>query len=153
MRKVMLLAAPLIACSKAETPATDTAAATAVSAAPAPLTAADLAGNWSGMSRMEGSDSVVSRWTAVRVSDSTGKLAMQGSKDSIPYTMTYSADSMVATSAAHVDPTAPKGPKVVFRSVGRLSDGKLTGTSTTTLAAKPDSVVGRTRWEATKAPQ
>jgi hypothetical protein len=152
MRNVMFLAAVLVACSKAETPAADTGVAAAASVAPTPLTAADIAGNWSGTSMTEGSDSVVNRWTAVRVSDSTGKLAMQGAKDSIPYTVTYAADSMVATSAAHADPAAPRGPKVVFRSVGRLRDGRLVGTSTTTLAAKPDSVVGRTRWEATKAP-
>jgi len=63
------------------------------------------------------------------------------------------ADSMIATSVPYTDPTLPKGsPKVMFKAVGRLRDGKLAGTSTLMVAAKPDSVLGRATWEATRAP-
>jgi hypothetical protein len=37
--------------------------------------------------------------------------------------------------------------------VGRLTGpGKMAGTATLMLASKPDSVVARVRWEATKSP-
>ena len=159
MRKIMLFAVVLVGCAKSETPATDSAAAaTAAAATPAPppapakLTAADVNGTWNGMTKAEGSDSVLSRWTSVSATDSTGKLLLQGAKDSIPFKTTYDADSMINTSAAYTNPGTPKGPKVTFRAVGRLKDGKLAGTVVTRLASKPDSVVARSKWEATKAP-
>jgi hypothetical protein len=60
---------------------------------------------------------------------------------------------MISASKAYNDPGLPKGaPKVMFHSVARLKDGKLVGTSTIVLASKPDSVVGKGNFEATKAP-
>ena len=59
---------------------------------------------------------------------------------------------MTATSAPYANPADAKAPKITFRSVGRLKDGKLVGTSMNMLADKPDSVVSRGRWEATKMP-
>jgi hypothetical protein len=41
---------------------------------------------------------------------------------------------------------------VTFRAVGRMVGGKLVGMSTTMLASKPDSVLGRSRFELTKTP-
>jgi hypothetical protein len=49
MRKLIGLAFVLAACSKPETPATDTTA-TMTPPAPVMLTAADVSGKWSGMS-------------------------------------------------------------------------------------------------------
>ena len=150
MRKFFFLAAALVACSKAETPATDT---TAMAPAPAmaPLTAAELTGKWSGMTMAETSDSVTARWTTESADGVAANLTIDGSKDVIPSTLTYDADSVVGTSNVPYA-SDPKAPKVFFRSVGRLKDGKLVGTVTNTLASKPDSVVSRGRWEATKAP-
>ena len=156
MRKIMLFAVVLVGCAKAETPASDSAAGAAAlpapPAVPAKLTAADVNGTWNGMTKAEGSDSVLSRWTSVSATDSTGKLVLQGVKDSIPFKTTYDADSMINTSAAYTNPGTPKGPKVTFRAVGWLKDGKPAGKVTTMLASKPDSVVARSKWEATKAP-
>jgi hypothetical protein len=153
MRKAIILLVAAVACAKTETPATDTAATAMAPAAPAALTAADLTGTWTGMSMAEGSDSVTNRWTVVRTTDSTSKIIMEGSADSIAMTIRYDADSMVATSAPFTDPNLPKGaPQVTFRSVGRMKDGKLVGTSMAMLASKPDSVVTRSRWEATRTP-
>ena len=154
MRKVFLLTLAVVACSKAETPATDTAATAAVPtpAAPAALTPADMRGTWNGTSKREGSDSTTT-FTVVSTSDSTGKIVFGTSKDSVPFTTKYDADSSIVTSAAYKDPTMPKNaPKVMFRSIGRLKDGKLVGTANLMLATKPDSVVGKSTWEATKAP-
>jgi hypothetical protein len=153
MRKVFLLALAVVACSKAETPAADTAAA-APPPPPAPvaLTAADMRGTWNGTSKREGSDST-STFTVVSTSDSTGMIVLGASKDSVPFTTKLDADSSIVTSAAYKDATLPKNtPRVMFRSVGRLKDGKLVGTASVMLASKPDSVIGRSTWEATKAP-
>ena len=57
---------------------------------------------------------------------------------------------MIATSQPYLP---PKGKvKQVFHAVGRLKDGKLSGHSTATLASKPDSVLAKITWVATKAP-
>jgi hypothetical protein len=154
MRKLLLAVVLVTACSKAETPAVDTAAKTSPPppAAPAKLTAADVSGIWHGESKADGKDSVVAKWTTVRTSDSTGKIVFAGSKDSIAVSSKFDADSMISTSVAYTSPRTPKGPKVMFRSIGWLKDGKLSGKSATLLASKPDSVLGRGTWEATKAP-
>ncbi len=157
----LLLSLFLAACAKSDTPSTDTLAARtarsdttppAAIAAPAKLTAADMQGTWNGMTMAVSSDSVLRRWTSMRVSDSTGILTSLTTKQKIPYTVKFDGDSMVATSAPYASSMKPKAPKIMFRSVGRMHDGKLQGTAANMLAAKPDSVVERTRWEATKAP-
>jgi hypothetical protein len=153
MRKVFLLALAVAACSPKDASTTDSADASlpAPPAAPARLTAADVAGTWTGTTMAETTDSVTNRWTSIRDTDSTSKLVFENSKDTVMYSVVYDADSMVATSRPYASPTAPRT-QVIFRSVGRMKDGKLVGTAMTTLAAKPDSVVSRGRWEATRKP-
>jgi type IV secretory pathway VirB10-like protein len=157
MRKVFLLAAiVVVGCAKKETPAADTAAAAPAPAppppAPAALTAADIKGTWNGEAKREG-DTTTTKWTVTSTSDSTGKIMFAANKQSVDFTTKLDADSMVATSKPYNDPSLPKGaPKVTFRSVGHLKDGKLVGTATLMLAAKPDSVLGKSNWQATKAP-
>lgn len=150
MKKAMLLAAFVVACSPAEKQAADSPA---VAAGPAPLTAADVAGTWTGMTMAEASDSIISRWT-VTGDGTNGKWIVEGSKDSVATTTTYDADSMIVTSVAYKDPRIAGSPTVTFRSIGRLTggSGKLVGTAVVMPADKPDSVVARFRWEATKAP-
>jgi hypothetical protein len=156
MRKLLLVAAVVTACAKAEPPKADTTTAMAAPAAapapvPAKLTAADLAGTWNGESKLEGKDSVVGKWTVVNVTDSTGTFTNAATKQKIPYSIKFDGDSMISTSQPYVDATT-KGPKQVFHAIGWLKDGKLSGHSTTTLASKPDSVSGRITWTASKAP-
>ena len=155
MRKILLLAAVLVACSKTEKPATDTAAvaaAPAMAPAPAALTAAQLVGKWNGMTMGATSDSVTGRWMSESADGLSGKITAEGSKIPCPYTATYDADSTVATSTAPCTDPNPKVPKMNFRAVGRMKDGKLVGTVTNTLGSKPDSVMFRGRWTSTKAP-
>ena len=153
MRKVLLLAAAVVACSTKDASKTDSAAGTVPPppAAPARLTAADVAGTWTGTSMAESKDSVTNRWTSIRDTDSTSKLVFENSKDTVSYSVVYDADSMVATSKPYASPSNPKT-QVIFRSVGRMKDNRLVGTVVTTLASKPDSVISRSRWEATKKP-
>jgi hypothetical protein len=152
MRKLFLLAAVIVACSKAETPPTDTAAAMAP-APPANLTAADLQGTWTGMSKAAGTDSVTNRWTVTSTSDSTGTITYEGSKTPIALRTVFDADSFVTTSAPFTAPGAKaSAPKVMFRSVGRIQNGQMVGTSTTMLATKHDSIMATRTFTATKAP-
>jgi hypothetical protein len=148
MKKAMLLAAFVVACGKSETPKADSPA---VAAGPAPLTAADVAGTWTGTTMAEASDSVLTRWT-VTGDGMNGKWVREGSKDTVATMATYDADSSIITSAPYTDLNIPGKPTVTFRSVGRLTGGKLVGTAAIMLASKPDSVLSRVRWEATKAP-
>ena len=154
MRKVFLLAAIAVACSKQEAPPADTAAAAPPPPPPPPpaLTAADVKGTWNGTAKREGDTTTVA-FTFSTVTDSTSKITFPANKQTVDFTTKYDADSVVSTSKPYNDPTLPKGsPKVTFKSVGRLRDGKLAGVATLMLASKPDSVVGRSNWEATKAP-
>jgi hypothetical protein len=153
MRKAIFLALAVVACSKEESPAVDSAATAAPPpAAPAMLTAADLRGTWNGTSKREGSDSVVT-FTVVSTSDSTSAVVFANSTDSVSTTSRFDADSVIQTSEPYKDPTAPKGsPDVVFRSIGRMKDGKLVGMAYVSPAAKRDTVVARVNWEATRAP-
>ena len=159
MRKTLLLlgAASLVACAKNEAGEADsaTAAAPAVApAAPASLTPADLVGTYNGQSMAEGSDSVLARWTCVQPATGNESKCVDAAapKDTTVYTYTITGDSVMFTSAAYTPPTPPKSPQVIDHVVGRKAGDKWMGTSVTVLASKPDSVVMRTRWEATKSP-
>ena len=153
MRKVILLALIVAACAKKEQPAADTSTPAPPPPPPPPpaLTAADVKGTWKGTSKVEGDTTTYS--FTVTVKDSTAKLTDAKTKQSVDYAVKLDADSMIATSKPHNDPSLPKGtPKVIDHSVGRMKDGKMVGVATIVLASKPDSVLGKASWEATKAP-
>jgi hypothetical protein len=118
---------------------------------PPALSAAELTGTWNGVNMVEGTDSVTERWTMV-ANEQGGGLVREGMKDTVQFLSSFDADSVTATSLAYIDRTNPKT-MLMFKSVGRLRDGKLAGTVTVMLAQKPDSVIRRLRWEATRAPQ
>lgn len=151
---LLVAAVSLAACAKPEAAKTDSAAPTAASpAAPAALTAADVAGTVNGKIMPQNADSVI--FTFVCVTPATGNVSRctnsMTPNDTTSYTYALSgADSVTWTSDAYTPPTPPKSPKVIDHVVGRMSRGKWTGTVTTVLASKPDSVVSRARWEATK---
>jgi hypothetical protein len=147
MKKAMLLAAFVVACAPKEQPAADSAAM----AGPALLSAADVAGTWSGVTMMEGSDSVLNRWT-ITGDGKQGNMVSENSPDTVTAATTYDADSLISTSTPYTDRNLPGAPTVTFRSVGRLTGpGQMAGTATLMLASKPDSVLARVRWQATKS--
>ncbi|MGQ0647481.1 MAG: hypothetical protein ACT4P7_07900 [Gemmatimonadaceae bacterium] len=148
MRKVALLVPLIVACTSSETAQSDSAAM--APAPPAHLTASDVSGTWTGVTMAENSDSIASRWTVVATAEG-GSLIREGTKDSVTFLRVLDADSSIATSLAYVDRADPKR-KLMFRSIGRLKDGKLVGTTTIMLAVKPDSIVSRGRFEATRVP-
>ena len=154
MRPTLLLIVPaLLACAKSDDSAAARDTSTpAAAAAPAALAANDVSGTWNGSTMAEGSDSVISRWTLMNDTDSTGKLIRASTGDTVSYRVTFSGDSMVAVSQPYATTKAANAPKVIFNSTGRLQGGKLVGTVFYTSAAKADSVVSRARVEATRAP-
>ena len=153
MRKLFILAVAVAACSKQEAPPADTTpAAPPPPPPPAALKPADIAGTWNGTGKREGSDST-DTFTVTSTSDSTGKITFARNKESTTFTTKFDADSAISMSAAYKDPAMPKNaPKVMFRSVAHLKDGKMVGTASIVLASKPDSVLARSNWEATKVP-
>jgi len=154
MRKVFLLALLVAACAKKEQPAADTSTPAPPPPPPPPaaLTAADVKGTWKGTTKAEG-DTTTHSFTITTVNDSTAKLTDTKTKRSVEYALKFDADSMIATSKPWTPPPSPKGaPKVIDHAVGHLKDGKLVGMATTVLASKPDSVLAKSNWEATKAP-
>ncbi len=155
MRRVALLiaAASLAACAKTETAKTDSAAMAAPPSPPA-LSAADVAGTMNGQVMAQNSDSVLDHFSCMTAptGNESRCVGQSAPKDTTVYTYTLSADSVMWTSAPYAPPTPPKSPELIDHVVGRLSGGTWTGTVVSVLAAKPDSVVMRARWQATKAP-
>ena len=144
----VLAAAALAACAQQEEPPVDSVAATA---APAMLTASDLTGTFTGVSMAMDSDSILARWTVVSPTGMGGMLILDGTTDSIPYTSSFDADSVMLVTT-YPDPSLPGSPEVTFHGVGRMVGNKLVGTGVTTLASNPDSVVSRERIESTRVP-
>ena len=146
----LILAVPfvLFACAKGETPPADSAA---MAAAPAALTEADVAGNWSGNLMMEGSDSVVATWTETCGGGTCRLVVSTAPNDTVVGTYTIAGDSVTYTVAAHPDPTMG-GAMITESGSGRIIAGTLTGSGQARLAAKPDSVVMRYRFTGTKTP-
>lgn len=149
MKKALLLAAFVFACGPKEESATDTPG---LAAGPPALTASELAGTWSGVIMPEVGDSVLQRFTVISPTGMDSKTVTEGSTDTVQVTHMIDGDSVVATSAPHTDDMLPGKPTVTFRAVGRMVGGKLVGISSTMLASKPDSVLGRARFELTKNP-
>src|SRR3954462_14575369 len=138
MRKVLLLAMIVVACAKKEEPAADTTTPAPPPPPPPPaaLTAADVKGTWNGTAKREGDTTNVA-FSFTTVTDSTSKITFPANKQTVTVTTKYDADSLVAISKPYNDPSLPKGtPKVTFKSVGRMKDGKLAGTATLLLASK-----------------
>ena len=153
--RLFIAAVTLVACSKSESAKPDSAAAAAAAApaTPVAVTAADMAAPVSGKVMPQNSDSVLFTFTcASGATPNTTKCVNSNEpKDTVTYTYTLSgADSVIFESAPFTPTPPPKSPKLVNHVVGHLSGNKWTGTTVSVLASKPDSVVQRVRWEATK---
>jgi hypothetical protein len=141
------------ACSKSESGKPDSAAAAAAAtpSAPAAVTAADMAVPATGKVMPTNSDSVLDTFVCSAGSAPNTSVCVNSTKDTVTYTYTLSgADSVMFESAPFTPKAPPKSPKLINHVVGHLAGNQWTGTATSVLAAKPDSVVQRTRWTATK---
>lgn len=133
--------------SREEVPASGAAAAT--------FKAEQAAGTWIGTTYAVAGDSALATWVSTQQPDGSGKLAVTlPVPDTIAFTSTFDADSMMGTSEPYKDRTLPAGsPRVIWKSVGRMTaDGKLAGTTSLRPADKPDSVIQTMRWEAARKP-
>jgi len=109
-------------------------------------------GAWTGTSMMAKSDSVTNQWSSISDNRTDVATVVDGAKDTVGYTMTYAADSLMAVSSLMPASSVKNAPMVTNHVVGRMVDGKIVGTNTLELVSKPDSVVGRGRWVATRKP-
>ena len=151
MRKILLLPLVLWACGGAK----EAPPAEAPVAAPAALTAADVVGSYTGTTMANGTDSVLSTWTSVGMTNAAGglegKLVDQAApNDTVAFTGTLSADSVIWASSPFTPPGAPAGsPQLKWIAVGRATGNAWTGTAVTMIAAT-DSVVQNSHWTATR---
>jgi hypothetical protein len=143
------------ACAKKEEPAKDTVAAMTPAPAPAPtpaLALADVAGKWQFAAvPMAGKDTSPTKFVLTAAADTAGWTMSFPDKQVVPLQASVSGDSVTLTSGVF-NSQRRKGAKVSTVTTLRLADGKLVGTTTTMVAAKPDSVLSRARWEATRKP-
>ena len=147
MRRYLLILPLLLACSKAETPPADSAAA-----APAALTDADVAGNWSGTFKIEGDTAAVSaHWMDTCGAGTCRLTTVENPKDTVTVTYVLEGDSLRYNAAPHADP-AFGGAMVTDAGVARISAGTINGNGVIRLADKPDSVMARYTFTGTKAP-
>jgi hypothetical protein len=151
MRKILLLPLVLWACGGAKEAPPAEAAATM----PAALTAADVVGSYTGTTMANGTDSVLSNWTSVAMTNADGGLEGKlvntaAPNDTVSFTGTLSADSVIWASAAFTPPGAPAGsPQMQWIAVGRGAGNAWTGTAVT-MVAGTDSVVQNSHWTATR---
>jgi hypothetical protein len=151
--RLLIAAVVLVACSKSESGKPDSAAAAAAATPPAPaaVTAADMAAPVNGKVMPTNSDSVLATFTCSAGSAPNTSVCVTSAKDTVTYTYTLSgADSVVFESAPFTPKAPPKSPKVINHVVGHLAGNQWTGTAAQALASKPDSVIQRSRWTATK---
>lgn len=145
MHRYLLVLPFAIACGRAETPGTDSAAG-----APAPLTEADVAGSWSGNLMAEGSDSVIATWTDTCGGGTCRLVASNAPNDTIAFSYTIAGDSLTYSAGPNKD--AQTGAMVTDAGVARIAGNQITGGGMVRLADKPDSVVMRYRFTGTKQP-
>ena len=139
----------LVACANTDTAKNDSTGRPR----PTAITPDNLSGTFSVQVKAQGADSVIARLTCVQRAAANDSRCVNSAapKDTVIYGLAVSGDSVMWTSMSHAAPTLPTNPQVVDHLVGRLYDSKWEGTGVTVLASKTDSVVLRTRWEATKA--
>ena len=151
MRKVLLLPMLVLAVGCAKEPKVE------APAAPAALTVTDVTGSYAGSTMANGTDSVLSTWTSVAMTNASGGLEgklmdAKAPTDSVAFTGVLSADSVIWSSAPFIPAGAPAGtPQMKWVAVGHVSGNSWTGTAVTMIAAT-DSVTQNSHWMATRTP-
>lgn len=119
---------------------------------PAALSLADVAGTWDARVTPEGGDSTLVTFQMVATTDQTGWSLNLPNRKPVPLRVVVVEGDSVVTEAGPFESMVRKGKQVSTRTVNRLENGKLVGTTVATYAGGgPDSVV-RLRFEGTRAP-
>jgi hypothetical protein len=145
----------LVGCTKPDQQAAKDTTATA-SPAPEPaaqaaeISLADVAGKWAMTTRAENSDSVLVRYELVATGDTTGWTINFPKRKPVPTHVTVNGDSLVLE-AGPFESVLRKGVQVRTRSVARLQDGKLVGTTVARYATKGPDTLRTLRMEGTRA--
>jgi hypothetical protein len=137
-----------------EAPAATTAAP--ADAAPAEgaatLSLADLAGTWKVHSVVEGNDKVTLDYDLVATGDRSGWTINRAGRDPIPVRVVAVEGDSIVTEAGPFESLIRKGVQVQSRTVMRMEDGKLKGTTTAHYQVSTADSVTRLSIEATRAP-
>jgi hypothetical protein len=156
MRRIILscCAVALIGCNKPkeEPPMEAAAAAPETAAAPAPVALADFAGKWNMRTMAETGDSTLVSYEMIATSDSSGWTLNFPKRKPVPVRiLAVGGDSIVMESGPY-ESVLRKGVQVTTRSVQRLVDGKVVGTTTAHYATSGADSVLQLRTEGTRAP-
>ena len=151
MRRYLLVVPFVFACAKGEKAPADSAAPASApaAAAPAAMTDADVSGTWTGLAKIEGTDSTIAHFSITCGNGTCRNTTRESPKDTIPFTYVLAADRSAGTSSPYPDPGVPGG-KVVDHWVARTSGNQVAGHGWLTLANKPDSVLMRYSFNGTK---
>ncbi len=157
MRVFTLLcsAAVLAGCAKkADTAATDSAAtmAPAATMGPAPLALADLAGTWNMSATPEGAAAPMVQFQMVATADQNGWTNTFKDRPAVPVRVVLVDGDSVVTETGPNESVLRKGVQVTTRSVMRLQDGKLVGSTVARYVTTGADSVLNLRSEGTRAP-
>ena len=131
----------------------DTTAAPAAAPAAAPIKLADVAGKWAVRLMPESGDSTLAKYELVATGDSSGWTLNFPKRKPIPIRVLAVAGDSIVGEAGPFESVLRKGVNVTMaRSVYRLQDGKLVGTTTAHYATSGPDSVASLRFEATHAP-
>ena len=127
----------------------DTAAAPP---APAAISLADVAGKWDVRVMPENADTTLVAFEMTATADTTGWTNNYQKRPPVPVRVVAVDGDSIVTEAGPFESMLRKGVKVSTRTVNRLQDGKLVGTTTARYqGGGPDSVL-HLRSEATRKP-
>jgi hypothetical protein len=142
---VCICAAVLSACAKKDEAAVDTstmAASTAMTAAPAPVNLADVAGRWNMRSvPTSGTDTTTTNSVITATSNTSGWTRTFPGRAPLPMRISVDGDSIMAETGPYPS-VRRKGVQVTTNSVMRLEGGNLVGRTTSHFQVKTaDSVL------------
>jgi hypothetical protein len=149
---VVMCAVTLMACARAETSAdTSGATAAAATAVPAPVTAADIVGNWTVVGKNAAGDSTLVTYDLAVPTESTFTLTFSNGQKVDGKIVGVSGDSIMIEAGPYAS-VLRRGVQVRTTGSLRLQDGKLVGTTVARYDTKrPDSVI-TVRTEGTRKP-
>lgn len=131
MRRLTLfpIALLVLACAKGDVPPADTAAATGT-VAPATLSLSQLAGKWDVRAMREGSDSTLVSYVLTATGDRDGwSMSFPNRPEPVAIRVVDVAGDSVIVEAGPYESVLRPGVQVSTRTVNRLQDGKLIGST------------------------